>query len=89
MSQNEDSIVISSIRLSKTLAEKLDFVAKMEGLSKTEIIRRSLEDYLPKHTPKQNKSAEDILRLIQKRSGIIPKIIKNPKDIFDEEELLG
>jgi predicted DNA-binding protein len=88
MSQNEEVVVISSVRLNRTLAEKLEFAAKHEGLSKTEIIRRSLESYLPKVIPKPKKSAKDILRLVQQRSGVIPVMKKPPKEIFDEGELL-
>jgi hypothetical protein len=85
MAYHEDVVVISSIKLNRTNADELEFVTQHQGLSKTEIIQRSLEQYLPKLVPKQIKSARDILRLVQQRSGIIPVIKNKPTDIFEQK----
>jgi len=77
-------VVISSIRISKILAQKLELVAKQEGISKTEIIRRSLEEYLTKRLTQKPKTFDDVLALIIKRTGRTPKITKDVKSVFDE-----
>jgi metal-responsive CopG/Arc/MetJ family transcriptional regulator len=80
----EDLITISSIRISKNLAEKLDFVSKREGISKTELIRRSLEQYLKKEFSPKLKTGEELLELIFQRTGHKPKIIRDIKSVFKE-----
>ncbi len=84
----EDTVTISSIRLNKTLAKKLELAAQKEGISKTEMIRRSLEAYLPKIIEPRPKTADEVLDLVQKRSGGVPTIKKPVKEIFNEEEQL-
>ncbi len=83
MSMEED-VIISSIRISKVLAQKLEFVAKQEGISKTEIIRRSLEEYLTKRLSQKPKTFDEVLALINKRTGRTPTITKDVKTLFDE-----
>ncbi len=80
----EDNVVISSIRISKLLAQKLEFVAKQEGISKTELIRRSLEEYLTKRLTQKPKTFDEVLALIIKRTGRTPVITKDVKTVFDE-----
>ncbi len=80
----EDNVVISSIRISKLLAQKLEFVAKQEGISKTELIRRSLEEYLTNRFTQKPKTFDEVLALIIKRTGRTPVITKDVKTVFDE-----
>jgi len=80
----EDTVVISSIRINKRLAQKLEFVAKKEGITKTDVIRRSLELYLAKEFEPKPKTAEDILVQVYKRTGRIPEIKRDVKELFDE-----
>jgi len=85
----EEKVVISSIRISKLLARKLELIAKKEGFtSKSELIKRALEEFAERHLTDKPKSAEDVLQLIEKRSGTIAKIKKKPSEIFMEEYLL-
>ena len=78
----EDMITISSIRINKNLAEKLDILAKREGISRADIIRRSLEAYLAKQIGPRPKSAQEILDHVYKRTGRKPQDLRDTKDIY-------
>ena len=80
-----DSIVISSFRIQKDLATKLNFLAKKEGISKSEIIRRALERYLSEIVIEKTSNAEEILKLVELRTGRKPKFVRDPKEIYHEE----
>jgi len=85
-----DTVVISSIRVSKELARKMDFVAKKEGLSRAELIRRAVEHYVSHFIEEKPKNAKDILKLVERRTGRKPRIVKEPAEIYREEyELEG
>ncbi len=80
-----DSIVISSLRIHKDLATKLNFLAKKEGISKSEIILRALERFLSEIVIEKTRNAEEILKLVELRTGRKPKLIRDPKEIYKEE----
>ena len=80
----EDTVTISSIRISKTLAEKLDIIAKREGTSRADIIRRSLEAFLAKQIEPRGRSAQEVLDLVYKRTGRKPQSLHDTKDVYDE-----
>ncbi|MEQ9715394.1 MAG: ribbon-helix-helix domain-containing protein [Candidatus Asgardarchaeum sp.] len=85
----EEKVVISSIRISKLLAKKLELIAKKKGFtSKSELIKRALEEFAERHLADKPRSAEDILQLVEKRSGTVAKMKKKPSEIFMEEYLL-
>jgi metal-responsive CopG/Arc/MetJ family transcriptional regulator len=80
----EDSITISSIRINKILAEKLDIIAKREGISRAEIIRRSLEAFLAKEVEPKVKSAQELLDLVYRRTGRKPVSVRDTNDVYNE-----
>ncbi|MEX2681631.1 MAG: ribbon-helix-helix protein, CopG family [Candidatus Sigynarchaeota archaeon] len=80
----ENTVTISSIRISKTLAEKLDIIAKREGTSRAEIIRRSLEAFLANQIEPRGKSAREILDLVYKRTGRKPQSLRDTRDVYNE-----
>ncbi|HME50796.1 MAG TPA: ribbon-helix-helix domain-containing protein [Candidatus Lokiarchaeia archaeon] len=80
----EETITISSIRIAKHLAEKLDVIARREGTSRAEIIRRSLEAFLAKQVEPHPKSAQEVLDLVYRRTGHKPTSIRSTKEVFDE-----
>ncbi|MHA1649153.1 MAG: ribbon-helix-helix protein, CopG family [Candidatus Helarchaeota archaeon] len=80
----DDTVVISSIRISKEMSKKLELIAKRQGISKTELIRRALESYLPQFIELRPNSAEEVLNKVKLRTGFIPKIKKSIKSIYQE-----
>lgn len=80
----DETVTISSIRINQQLAQKLDVVAKRAGISRAELIRRALEAYLPQFIDVRPKSAAEILSLVTRRAGGIPPIVRDIKDIYDE-----
>ena len=62
---------------------------KKKGFTnKSELIRRALEEFTERHLANKPRSAEDILQLVEKRSGTVAKMKKKPSEIFMEEYLL-
>jgi metal-responsive CopG/Arc/MetJ family transcriptional regulator len=80
----DDTITISSIRINKALGMKLDVVAKREGTSRADIIRRALEAFLAKEIEPRGRSAQEILDLVYKRTGRKPESSRDTKDVYDE-----
>jgi predicted DNA-binding protein len=81
----KDSVVISSIRISRELARKMDFVAKKEGTSRAELIRRAVEHYISHFIEEKPKNAKDILEMVERRTGRKPRTVKEPVEIYREE----
>ena len=75
---------LSSIRISVDLASKLELVAKIKGWSKTELVRRSLEAYLPQFLESSPQSADQVLDLLMRRSKRKPKMHLTAKEVFNE-----
>lgn len=80
----ENTITLSTLRISKTLAEKIDLFAQKEGISRTEIIRRALESYFEKEISPKPLTAEEILERLYARTGIVPPSKRSVKEVFDE-----
>ncbi|TYQ15693.1 UNVERIFIED_CONTAM: ribbon-helix-helix CopG family protein [Acetivibrio alkalicellulosi] len=43
-----------SVRLSKELEEKIDLISKQENISKTDILKEAIKEYIIVHEKKQN-----------------------------------
>jgi metal-responsive CopG/Arc/MetJ family transcriptional regulator len=80
----DEAVTISSIRLSKYLADRLDIVARREGTSRAEIIRRSLEAFLAKQVEPRPKTAQEILDLVYKRTGRKPSSSRSTRDVYND-----
>nr|MDO8086752.1 ribbon-helix-helix protein, CopG family [Candidatus Sigynarchaeum springense] len=80
----DDKTTISSIRIGKGLAEKLDSIAKRDGTSRVEIIRRALEAFIAQQLEPPAKSAQQVLDLVYKRAGRKPVSSRETSDVFNE-----
>jgi predicted DNA-binding protein len=80
----EDQVTLSSIRISKILADKLEYLTKLKGITKNEIIRRALEQYFAEEMEPIPQSAQEILDNLYSTEGDRPKIKAKPKAIFNE-----
>ncbi|MBN2151567.1 MAG: CopG family transcriptional regulator [Candidatus Lokiarchaeota archaeon] len=80
----EETTTISSIRIGKGLADKLDSIARREGTSRVEIIRRALEAFLAQQLEPPAKSAQQVLDLVYKRAGRKPVSSRETREVFNE-----
>ena len=59
-------IVTTTVLIPKDLLKQLGYIAVEEGVSRGEIIRRAIKDYLTNHNPKIGKGKEDYAEKVKK-----------------------
>jgi|GEM_PF-3436474 predicted DNA-binding protein len=84
MGSKDNIKTISSIRMSRELARKVELAARKKGISKAELVRRALEEYVSGVIDEKPKSAEEILKLVEMRTGRKPGLVRKVGEIFRE-----
>jgi metal-responsive CopG/Arc/MetJ family transcriptional regulator len=68
-------IVTTTVLIPKNLLKELGYIAVEEGVSRGEIIRRAIKDYLTNHNPKKGKEdyAEKVKKVIEQKKKLEDK----------------
>lgn len=85
--KREKNTILPSLRVNEKLARKINLIVKKEGFtSKAEFMRKALELYALQFFEEKEKpkDAEELLNLVFRRYGKIPKIKKQPREVFKE-----
>jgi len=77
-------IVTTTVLIPKDLLKQLGYIAVEEGVSRGEIIRRAIKDYLTNHNPKIGKGKEDHAEKVKKLIELKKKL--EEKDLEVEVE---
>jgi metal-responsive CopG/Arc/MetJ family transcriptional regulator len=70
-------IIVTTVAIPKDLLKQLGYIAVEEGVSRGEIIRRAIKDYLTSHNPKIGKGKEDYAEKVK-------KVIEQKKKLEDK-----
>jgi predicted transcriptional regulator len=85
----EKHIIATTVAIPKDLLKQLGYIAVEEGVSRGEIIRRAIKDYLTNHNPKIGKGKEDHTEKIKKLLALKKQLEdKGLKVDFQDEDFL-
>jgi hypothetical protein len=80
-------IIATTVAIPKDLLKQLGYIAVEEGVSRGEIIRRAIKDYLTSHNPKTKDHAEKVKKLIELKNKLSEKdvdVILHDEDFLPE-----
>jgi hypothetical protein len=81
-------IIATTVAIPKDLLKQLGYIAVEEGVSRGEIIRRAIKDYLTNHNPKIGKGKEDYAEKVKKLIELKNKLSeKVDVELYDEDFL--
>jgi len=66
----DKNIIVTTVAIPKDLLKQLGYIAVEEGVSRGEIIRRAIKDYLTSHNPKTKDHAEKVKKLIELKNKL-------------------
>jgi hypothetical protein len=78
-------IIVTTVAIPKDLLKQLGYIAVEEGVSRGEIIRRAIKDYLTSHNPKTKDHAEKVKKLIELKNKLSEKDVD--VKLYDEDFL--